>query len=71
MPLPDSNGHMSRLLTLLRRYHFDYAVGRRNVSLEYTFRGHPERLLQGVRAARRVGIRGTTIKPWLDYFFRD
>ena len=27
-PFPDGNGRMSRLLTLLLLYHFDYAVGR-------------------------------------------
>lgn len=32
-PFPDGNGRMSRLLTLLLLYHFDYAVGR-YISLE-------------------------------------
>ena len=68
-PFPDGNGHMSRLLTLLLLYHFDYAVGR-YISLERIFEDTKEGYYETLEASSQGWHQGQhDVKPWLDYFW--
>ena len=68
-PFPDGNGRMSRLLTLLLLYHFDYAVGR-YISLERIFEDTKEGYYETLEASSLGWHQGQhDVKPWLDYFW--
>jgi len=68
-PFPDGNGRMSRLLTLLLLYHFDYAVGR-YISLERIFEETKEGYYETLEASSQGWHQGEQdVKPWLDYFW--
>src|SRR5690606_24939121 len=68
-PFPDGNGRMSRLLTLLLLYHFDYAVGR-YISLERIFEETKEGYYETLEASSQGWHQGQhDAKPWLDYFW--
>jgi Fic family protein len=68
-PFPDGNGRMSRLLTLLLLYHFDYAVGC-YVSLERIFEETREGYYETLEASSQGWHQGRhDVKPWLDYFW--
>lgn len=68
-PFPDGNGRMSRLLTLLLLYHFDYAVGR-YISLERIFEETKEGHYETLEASSQGWHQGQhDVKPWLDYFW--
>ncbi|CFP57376.1 Fic/DOC family [Bordetella pertussis] len=68
-PFPDGNGRMSRLLTLLLLYHFDYAVGR-YISLERIFEETKESYYETLEASSQGWYQGQhDVKPWLDYFW--
>jgi Fic family protein len=68
-PFPDGNGRMSRLLTLLLLYRFDYAVGR-YISLERIFEETKESYYETLEASSRGWHQGQhDVKPWLDYFW--
>ena len=68
-PFPDGNGRMSRLLTLLLLYHFDYAVGR-YISLERIFEETKEGYYETLEASSQGWHQGQhDVKPWLDYFW--
>jgi len=68
-PFPDGNGRMSRLLTLLLLYHFDYAVGR-YISLERIFEDTKEGYYETLEASSQGWHEGQhDVKPWLDYFW--
>lgn len=68
-PFPDGNGRMSRLLTLLLLYHFDYAVGR-YISLESIFEDTKEGYYEMLEASSQGWHQGQhDVKPWLDYFW--
>ncbi|MFA5630871.1 MAG: Fic family protein [Porticoccaceae bacterium] len=68
-PFPDHNGRMSRLLTLLLLYHFDYAVGR-YISLERIFEETQESYYETLEASSQGWHQGQhDVKPWLDYFW--
>ncbi len=67
-PFPDGNGRMSRLLTLLLLYHFDYAVGR-YISLERIFEETKEGYYETLEASSQGWHQGQhDVKLWLDYF---
>jgi len=68
-PFPDGNGRMSRLLTLLLLYKFDYAVGR-YISLERIFEESKEGYYETLEASSQGWHEGKhDVKPWLDYFW--
>lgn len=68
-PFSDGNGRMSRLLTLLLLYHFDYAVGR-YISLERIFEETKEGYYETLEASSQGWHQGQQdVKPWLDYFW--
>jgi len=68
-PFPDGNGRISRLLTLLLLYHFDYAVGR-YISLERIFEETKEGYYETLEASSQGWHQGQhDAKPWLDYFW--
>lgn len=68
-PFPDGNGRMSRLLTLILLYQFDYAVGR-YISLERIFEDTKEGYYEALEASSQGWHQGThDVKPWLDYFW--
>lgn len=68
-PFPDGNGRMSRLLTLLMLYHFDYAVGR-YISLERIFEDTKAGYYETLEASSKGWHQGQhDVKPWLDYFW--
>lgn len=68
-PFPDGNGRMSRLLTLLLLYKFDYAVGR-YISLERIFEQSKEGYYETLEASSQGWHEGKhDVKPWLDYFW--
>lgn len=68
-PFPDGNGRMSRLLTLLLLYHFDYAVGR-YISLERVFEETKESYYETLETSSQGWHEGQhDVKPWLDYFW--
>ena len=68
-PFPDGNGRMSRLLTLLLLYHFDYAVGR-YISLERIFEETKEGYYETLEASSQGWHQGQhDVKSWLDFFW--
>lgn len=68
-PFPDGNGRMSRLLTLLLLYRFDYAVGR-YISLERIIEESKEGYYETLEASSQGWHEGKhDVKPWLDYFW--
>lgn len=68
-PFPDGTGRMSRLLTLLLLYKFDYAVGR-YISLERIFEESKEGYYETLEASSQGWHEGKhDVKPWLDYFW--
>lgn len=68
-PFPDGNGRMSRLLTLLLLYHFDYVVGR-YISLERIFEETKESYYETLEISSQGWHEGRhDVKPWLDYFW--
>jgi Fic family protein len=68
-PFPDGNGRMSRLLTLLLLYQFDYVVGR-YISLERIFEESKEGYYETLQASSQGWHEGKhDVKPWLDYFW--
>lgn len=68
-PFPDGNGRMSRLLTLVLLYHFDYAVGR-YISLERIFEETKEGYYATLEASSQGWHQGQhDVKPWLNYFW--
>ncbi|HZE92291.1 MAG TPA: Fic family protein [Rhizobacter sp.] len=68
-PFPDGNGRMSRLLTLLLLYRFDYVVGR-YISLERIFEESKEGYYETLEASSHGWHEGKhDVKPWLDYFW--
>ncbi|MBY4946438.1 Fic family protein [Cupriavidus respiraculi] len=68
-PFPDGNGRMSRLLTLLLLYRFDYQVGR-YISLERIFEETKESYYETLEASSRGWHEaGHDVSPWLDYFW--
>ncbi len=67
-PFPDGNGRLSRLLTLLLLYHFDYVVGC-YISLERIFEETKESYYETLKASSQGWQQGQhDIKPWLGYF---
>jgi len=68
-PFPDGNGRMSRLLTLLLLYQFNYVVGR-YISLERIFEETKEGYYETLEASSQGWHDGKhNVKPWLDYFW--
>lgn len=68
-PFADGNGRMSRLLTLLLLYQFDYVVGR-YISLERIFEASKEGYYETLEASSQGWHEGQhDVKPWLDYFW--
>ncbi len=68
-PFSDGNGRMSRLLTLLLLYQFDYVVGR-YISLERIFEESKEGYYETLEASSQGWHEGRhNVKPWLDYFW--
>lgn len=68
-PFPDGNGRMSRLLTLLLLYQFDYTVGR-YISLERIFEESKEGYYETLEASSQGWHEGRhDVKPWLDYIW--
>jgi len=68
-PFADGNGRMSRLLTLVLLYQFDYVVGR-YISLERIFEASKEGYYETLEASSRGWHEGRhDVKPWLDYFW--
>jgi Fic family protein len=68
-PFKDGNGRMSRLLTLLELYHFDYQVGR-YISLERIFEESKEGYYETLEASSKNWHQGKhDPHPWLNYFW--
>jgi Fic family protein len=68
-PFADGNGRMSRLLTLVLLYQFDYVVGR-YISLERIFEASKEGYYETLEASSQGWHEGRhDVKPWLDYFW--
>jgi Fic family protein len=68
-PFTDGNGRVSRLLTLLLMYHFDYQVGR-YISLERIFEETKESYYETLEASSQGWHEGNhDAKPWLNYFW--
>lgn len=68
-PLPDGNGRVSRLLTQLLLYQFDYSVGRL-ISLERIFERSQESYYKSLEASSHGWHEGKhNVQPWLDYFW--
>ncbi len=68
-PFSDGNGRMSRLLTLMLLYQFDYQVGH-YISLERIFEGSKESYYETLEASSKHWHSGKhTVKPWLNYFW--
>jgi Fic family protein len=68
-PFPDGNGRMSRLLTLLLLYQFDYTVGR-YISLERIFEDSKTSYYETLETSSSGWHEGQhDAKPWLDYFW--
>lgn len=68
-PFTDGNGRMSRLLTLMLLYQFDYAVGR-YISLERIFEESKEGYYETLEASSQGWHEGKhDVKPWLNYFW--
>lgn len=68
-PFADGNGRVSRLITLLLLYHFDYQVGR-YISLERVFEESKETYYEALERSSQGWHEGThDIFPWLNYFW--
>lgn len=68
-PFTDGNGRMSRLLTLLLLYHFDFQVGR-YISLERIFEESKETYYETLEASSQKWHQGKhDCFPWLNYFW--
>lgn len=68
-PFKDGNGRMSRLLTLLELYHFDYQVGR-YISLERIFEESKIGYYENLEASSKNWHQGKhDPHPWLNYFW--
>jgi Fic family protein len=68
-PFSDGNGRISRLLTLLLLYHFDYEVGR-YISLERIFEESKETYYEALEASSANWHAGEHNPfPWLNYFW--
>lgn len=68
-PFTDGNGRMSRLLTLMLLYHFDYQVGH-FISLERIFEDSKESYYETLEASSKNWHSGNhDVKPWLNYFW--
>lgn len=68
-PFADGNGRMSRLLTLMLLYQFEYAVGR-YISLERIFESSKDGYYETLEASSQGWHQGShDVKPWLDYFW--
>lgn len=68
-PFADGNGRMSRLLTMLLLYQFDYVVGR-YISLERVFEASKEGYYETLEASSQGWHEGEhDVNPWLDYFW--
>ena len=68
-PFFDGNGRVSRLLTLMLLYHFDYQVGR-FVSLERVFEESKEGYYEALRKSSQNWHSGEhDVHPWLNYFW--
>jgi len=68
-PFKDGNGRMSRLLTLLLLYHFDYEVGR-FISLERIIEESKATYYETLRASSQGWHNGEhDPHPWMNYFW--
>ncbi len=68
-PFTDGNGRVSRLLTLMLLYHFDYQVGR-YISLERVFEQSKETYYETLEASSRGWHEARhDVHPWLNYFW--
>lgn len=68
-PFSDGNGRMSRLLTLMLLYQFNYQVGH-YISLERVFEDSKESYYETLEASSQHWHLGKhDIRPWLNYFW--
>ncbi len=68
-PFTDGNGRVSRLLTLMMLYHFDYEVGR-YISLERVFEQSKETYYETLEASSQGWHEAKhNVHPWLNYFW--
>lgn len=68
-PFSDGNGRVSRLLTLLLLYHFEYEVGR-FISLERIFEESKETYYEALESSsQRWHESQHNVMPWLQYFW--
>jgi Fic family protein len=68
-PFADGNGRMSRLLTLMLLYHFDYEVGR-YISIERVYEETKEGYYETLEASSQGWHEGRhDPNPWLNYFW--
>lgn len=68
-PFSDGNGRMSRLLTLMLLYHFDYQVGH-YISLERIFEESKESYYETLELSSQNWHSGKhNVNPWLNYFW--
>ena len=68
-PFADGNGRISRLLTLMLLYHFNYDVGR-YISLERIFEESKETYYESLEASSKNWREGRhDPHPWLNYFW--
>jgi Fic family protein len=68
-PFSDGNGRMSRLLTLMLLYQFNYQVGH-YISLERVFEDSKESYYETLEASSQHWHSGEhDIRPWLNYFW--
>ena len=68
-PFLDGNGRVTRLITLMLLYHFDYQVGR-FISLERIFEESKDTYYESLeKSSRNWHESRHDIKPWLRYFW--
>lgn len=68
-PFPDGNGRISRLITLLLLYHFDYQVGR-YISIERVIEDSKTTYYECLKASSQGWHEGAhDPHPWLNYFW--
>jgi Fic family protein len=68
-PFADGNGRMSRLLTLMLLYHFNYEVGR-YISIERVYEQTKEGYYETLEASSQGWHEGKhDPNPWLNYFW--
>jgi len=68
-PFSDGNGRMSRLLTLMLLYQFDYQVGH-YISLERIFEDSKESYYETLEVSSQHWHSGKhDVKPWINYFW--